>query len=80
MALATTKAGVVCKEADFLRRVEEDFTPYFQPLVPWINRLWKAVFPNNQRWDKPYEPLYSDMRGVLRDAMKDSRVMGGIDG
>ncbi|KAH6704518.1 hypothetical protein EV126DRAFT_458284 [Verticillium dahliae] len=36
-------------EGDFLRIIKGNYTPYYESLVPWVNRLRKAVFPNNRR-------------------------------
>lgn len=30
----------------------ENFTPYYQPLIPWVSRLRKVVFPNGGRWER----------------------------
>ncbi|KAI8634829.1 serine/threonine-protein kinase Sgk2 [Xylariaceae sp. FL1651] len=73
--LATLKAGVVANEGDFIKRAEEFFTSYYQPLVIWVNRLRKVVFPNGRRWEKEDEKLYSRMKDVLREARKDPRML-----
>ncbi|PGG99671.1 hypothetical protein AJ79_08445 [Helicocarpus griseus UAMH5409] len=44
--LADEKKGVVSDEGGFLRTAEENFTPYYQPLAPWVNRLRRIVFPD----------------------------------
>jgi len=41
--LAKENKGQVSQEGDFLRSVEENFTLYYQPLIPWVNRLRKVV-------------------------------------
>lgn len=56
--LATYKSGFIVNERKFLQRAESDFTPYYLPLVPWVNKLRKAVFPDNQAWIKENEGLY----------------------
>jgi hypothetical protein len=56
--LAKEKKGQVSDEGDFIRSAEENFTPYYQPLVPWINRLRKAVFPNGGRWKREDKGLH----------------------
>ncbi|KAH7137689.1 hypothetical protein EDB81DRAFT_901148 [Dactylonectria macrodidyma] len=48
--LAISKTGVISNEGDFLRILAGNFTLYYQPLIPWVNRLRKAVFPNGERW------------------------------
>ncbi|KAI5859479.1 hypothetical protein GGS23DRAFT_607519 [Durotheca rogersii] len=72
--LATREKGQVTHEGDFIERVESAFTPYFQPLVPWVNQLRRVVFPNSGRWEREDEALYSRMREVLRQAREDPNV------
>jgi hypothetical protein len=51
--------------------VDENFTPYYESLVPWLNRLRKVVFPNGGRWEEEDRGLYSWMKDILREAQKD---------
>ncbi|KAF6793433.1 hypothetical protein CSOJ01_13904 [Colletotrichum sojae] len=73
--LVRSKKGEVTDEEDFLRNASENFTSYYQPLIPWINRLRKVVFPGGERWKKPELGLYSSMRKILCDAQKDPAVL-----
>ncbi|ROT39714.1 hypothetical protein SODALDRAFT_136435, partial [Sodiomyces alkalinus F11] len=72
--LAELKKGQVSHEGDFIRTAEENFTPYYQPLIPWVNRLRKAVFPNGGRWEGKEIGLYARMREIIREARKDQKV------
>lgn len=72
--LADLKKGMVSDEVDFLKRAEENFTPYYRLLVPWVNRLRRAVFPNGERWKKEDDVLYSRMREILCEA-QDPQVL-----
>jgi hypothetical protein len=72
--LAKIKKGEVAHERDFIKTAEENFTPYCQPLVPWVNRLRKVVFPNGERQEEEDQKLYSHMREILRKAMEDPDV------
>ena len=73
--LAGSKKSVIDDEVDFLTIAEESFTPYYRPLIPWVNRLRRKVFPNGGRW-KTLEPmLYSSMKEILREARKDPNVV-----
>jgi hypothetical protein len=72
--LAELKKGVVAHEGDFIRMAHENITQFYRPLVPWINRLRKVVFPNGGRWEYPDEALYSRMQKVLRAAQEDPKV------
>ncbi|KAM0431370.1 hypothetical protein ACHAPT_005347 [Fusarium lateritium] len=73
--LADLKKGLVIDERDFIKTTEQYFTPFYMPLVPWVNRLRKAVFPNGRRWMTEDSRLYSQMREILQEARKDERVM-----
>ncbi|KAI9855818.1 MAG: hypothetical protein M1813_009627 [Trichoglossum hirsutum] len=73
--LAKLKTGTVANEGDFIKTVEENFMPYYQPLIPWINRLRKVVFPGDGRWKKEDKELYSQMKAVLEKAKEDPQVL-----
>jgi hypothetical protein len=68
--LVGSKKGVISDEEDFLSSAEANFTPYYQPLIPWVNRLRRKVFPNGERWKKPEPGLYQSMKDILREAQK----------
>ncbi|KAI1910566.1 hypothetical protein LOZ12_004500 [Ophidiomyces ophidiicola] len=74
--LAKQKKGEVIHEGDFLKSSAHHFTDYYQPLVPWVNRLRRVVFPNGGRWKTPDKSLYSTMREILRNAQEDPDVIG----
>lgn len=74
LTLAEMKKGQVSHEGDFLRTTEDNFTSYYQPLIPWVNRLRKAVFPNSGRWENEDAGLYSRMKEILRKGRKDPKV------
>ncbi|KAI9765136.1 MAG: hypothetical protein M1839_005614, partial [Geoglossum umbratile] len=73
--LAEIKSGIVVYESDFIKNITESFTPYYQPLVPWVNRLRKVVFPEGKRRGKKDRMLYSQMKEVLRKAQDDPNVL-----
>jgi len=73
--LADLKKGQVSDEGDFIKRAEKNFTPYYQPLIPWVNRLRRKVFPSGERWKTPNPDLYFEMKSILREARKDLKVM-----
>jgi hypothetical protein len=64
----------VGEEEDFLATVSKNFTRYFRPLIPCINRLRKVVFPAGRRWKIENENLYSEMKAVLREAIDGLRA------
>ncbi|KUI73409.1 Rhodopsin kinase [Cytospora mali] len=73
--LASLKKGVISDENDFLKMAEDNFTPYYSSLTPWVNRLRRRIFPNGQRWHKPNAGLYSSIKEILREAQKDQDVV-----
>ncbi|KAK8002315.1 zinc-binding oxidoreductase CipB [Apiospora arundinis] len=72
--LARIKKGEVSHEGDFIRSAEENFTGIYQPLIPWVNRLRKAIFPNGGRWEKEDSALYARMRNILQEARQDPTI------
>ncbi len=68
--LARLKKGEISDEGDFVKAAEENFTPYYKPMVPWVNRLRKVVFPNGRRWENEDSGLYTRMREILGEAGK----------
>jgi hypothetical protein len=75
--LAGSKKIVVDDERDFLKIAEMNFTPYYQPLIPYVNRLRRKVFPNGERWRDPNLELYLDMKEILRAAQDDLKELEG---
>ncbi|KAM9873871.1 hypothetical protein VDGL01_12050 [Verticillium dahliae] len=72
--LANLKKGLVSHEGDFIKIAEENFTSYYQPLVPWVNRLRKVVFPNGGRWEREDKGQYVRVREILQEAGRDANV------
>ncbi|KAH7108768.1 hypothetical protein B0J11DRAFT_449461 [Dendryphion nanum] len=69
--LADSKKGVVGDERDFLGTMERNFTPSYQSLAPYVNRLRKKVFPGGGRWRDENPKLPLEMREILRTAQED---------
>jgi hypothetical protein len=74
--LAELKKGAVAHEGDFISMVNEYFTGFYKPLVSWVNRLRKVVFPNGGRWEKENTELYSRIIDVIQAACEDPAVIG----
>ncbi|KAI0838489.1 hypothetical protein F5Y06DRAFT_268211 [Hypoxylon sp. FL0890] len=72
--LVRAKVGTIGIERIFLKFAKQNFTPYYEPLIPWINELRKVVFPNGNNWQKEDEKLYSQMQDILRKAQEDPNV------
>jgi hypothetical protein len=73
--LAGMKFGVIGDESIFQKTVGDNFTSYYQPLIPWVNKLRKEVFPGGQKWRKESKGLYSRMKAILQDAQRDPLVL-----
>ena len=67
--------GQVNDEEYFLELSGDYFSPYYQPLIPWVNRLREVVFPGGRRRKGKDENLPSQMRKVLQEARKDPKVL-----
>ncbi|KAK8016085.1 hypothetical protein PG993_014274 [Apiospora rasikravindrae] len=72
--LVRSKLGTIGDEQIFLRIAEENFTPYYKPLISLVNKFRKEVFPKGETWKKQNPQLYSAIRGILRAAQSE-----GID-
>ncbi|KAK0722221.1 serine/threonine-protein kinase Sgk2 [Lasiosphaeria miniovina] len=70
-----SKKGEIADEEDFIKSVAEIFTLHYQPLIPWVNRLRRKVFPDGKRWKRLEPELYSSMKQILYDARKDPEVL-----
>ncbi|KAI0443368.1 hypothetical protein F4803DRAFT_313051 [Xylaria telfairii] len=73
--LAELKKAVICDDGDFLKTASEHFTFYYKTLIPWVDKLRRAVFPNGRRWRQVDETLYSQMTQILRDGQNDPLVL-----
>jgi len=47
--LAKIKKKEVDDKGDFFKGADNNFLLYYQPLIPWVNRLQKVVFPGSGR-------------------------------
>ena len=75
--LAFIKKGQVDDERDFLRTAEATFMPYYQLLIPYVNRLRRKMFPNGARWRAPNPPVYFDMKDISRAASDGLKKLEG---
>ncbi|CAI0652176.1 unnamed protein product [Colletotrichum noveboracense] len=73
--LILSKVGTIGDESLFLKIAADNFTPYHQPLMGWVNKLRKRVFPSDERWKKLDPELYSSMKRILNDAQEDPKVL-----
>lgn len=74
--LAELKSGLVGNERHFLNRISQSFTPYFEPVALWVNKLRRLLFPGDKPWqgEEDHE-LYGRVQRILRDARRDPKVM-----
>jgi len=75
--LATMKLGIVSDDVIFHKTAQEYFTEYYQPLIPYVNRLRRKVFPNGGRWRDPNPKLYFEMKEILRTAQDGLKALEG---
>ena len=75
--LAKEKLGTVAKESIFMKTITDNFTPYYTPLIPLLNKLRTVVFPKDKPCEREDEKLYARMRDILREW---GRTLAGEDG
>jgi Fungal protein kinase len=73
--LAELKSGLVGSERYFVNRITQSFTPYYQPLVQWVNRLRRQMFPMDKPWEREDTELYSRVEQVLQEALEDPYIL-----
>lgn len=71
--LAVLKLGYALTEDFFIETLTQNCTSYYEPLIPWVNRLRQVLFDNSRQGED--ETLYSRMREVLREAQEDRKVI-----
>jgi hypothetical protein len=72
--LAGMKLGVVAKEAIFMKTITDNFTLYYEPLIPLLNGMRKIVFPRDKPWEREDEKLFSRMREIIRKEWQDLKI------
>ncbi|KAI1451235.1 hypothetical protein F4805DRAFT_464040 [Annulohypoxylon moriforme] len=72
--LALQKSGLATMEPHLLGLLGRNCSQYYEPLIPWVNRLRRVVFGNGGQGTADLT-LYSRMQEVLRDAQKDDKVL-----
>ncbi|RKK81727.1 hypothetical protein BFJ71_g15512 [Fusarium oxysporum] len=72
--LAKLKLGTVSDDGIFASTASEHFTDYYKPLLPWLNKLRKEVFPVGGRWKREDKNLYTRIKKILRDAQQDESI------
>ncbi|KAF4475327.1 hypothetical protein CGGC5_v016054 [Colletotrichum fructicola Nara gc5] len=75
--LAELKMGIVGDDEYFQQRATENFTLYYQPLVPWVNELRRKVFLKGWKRNSVDPGLYSSMKDILLEAQQDIEVRAG---
>uniref|UniRef100_A0A0D2Y891 non-specific serine/threonine protein kinase n=1 Tax=Fusarium oxysporum (strain Fo5176) TaxID=660025 RepID=A0A0D2Y891_FUSOF len=68
--LAKLKLGTVTKESIFVATITNNFTAYYNPLIPLLKGLRKIVFPQDKPWEREDEKLYARTREFLRTYQK----------
>lgn len=68
--LAGSKVIMVYDSRVFCREAALNFTPFYAPLIPLMDKLRAVVFPNGHPWREPNEELYSTMREILLQGLE----------
>ncbi|KAF1936332.1 hypothetical protein EJ02DRAFT_480762 [Clathrospora elynae] len=76
--LAVKNKGIVINERDFVKIVQTNFTPYYQQLIPYVDRLRRKVFPNGRRWRVPNAQMYCDMKQILKLAQNERKELQDV--
>ncbi|KAL7937557.1 hypothetical protein V8C35DRAFT_292804 [Trichoderma chlorosporum] len=63
--LAGVKLMVVYNSEIFCKKAKLAFTQHYAPLIPLMDDLRAAIFPNGHPWEEPKEELYSMMSQIL---------------
>jgi len=77
-SVVRSKLSTIGEESTFLKIMEGSFTSYYKPLIPWVDRLRRKIFPDGRRWKKQDPELYFSMKRILREARKDNVVLAGV--
>ncbi|KAK4134878.1 hypothetical protein BT67DRAFT_378402 [Trichocladium antarcticum] len=75
--LAKEKLGTVAKESIFVKTITDNFTPYYAPLIPLLNKLRKVVFPQDKPCEREDKQLYARMRDILQKGGRTVAAEGG---
>ncbi|WVN87097.1 uncharacterized protein L203_102273 [Cryptococcus depauperatus CBS 7841] len=78
--LADLKFATIGDERKFLNTTRAHFTPFYKPLIPFMNKIRKKIFPNDKWWreeDREEDrELYSLIKEVLAKGQKDPEILG----
>jgi hypothetical protein len=72
--LAEIKQGMAVHEGDLAKKVSRNLAPYYQSLIPLVNRSQRVVFPEGKRWGRKESTRYFQMKAVLEKAREDPQV------
>ncbi|KAF1946032.1 hypothetical protein EJ02DRAFT_431241 [Clathrospora elynae] len=76
--LAKLKLGTVSDNEIFCKTTLENFTDYYQPLIPCVHRLRRKIFPGGGRWRVPNAQLYHDMKQILKLAQNELKELQDV--
>jgi serine/threonine protein kinase len=69
--LAMSKLGIISMEEDFLDLAKKHFTPGYQSLIPWVNKLRRLVFPGDAPSMTQRPEIYEEIYQLLWEAQED---------
>lgn len=70
--LAKLKIGMMSEGDKFQEEMKQNFSPYCKSLIPCMQELRKAVFPEGKRWLMKDKKLYSQIKAVLEEGKRTS--------
>ncbi|KAL7796518.1 serine/threonine-protein kinase Sgk2 [Trichoderma ceciliae] len=71
--LMREKLGIINGKGAFRTDAENNFTPFYEPLIRTVDRLRQAIFPNSQKWEVEDPGLYSSMEKILLEGEEEMR-------
>nr|ODN99652.1 hypothetical protein L204_02085 [Cryptococcus depauperatus CBS 7855] len=74
--LAGLKLVTISSEEIFLDATGAHFTPFYQPLIPLMNKIRKEIFPNGKWRMTENRELYSLIKEILANGQKDPKILG----
>jgi hypothetical protein len=66
--LGMLKTAVISSEDMFLWTAERDFTLYYKPLNPCLNKMREKILPGDTNWKVENPKLFSELQKILKTA------------
>ncbi|EFY95436.1 Protein kinase-like protein [Metarhizium robertsii ARSEF 23] len=73
--LVQLKVGTIGDESIFLKIAGDNFTPFYRPLIPLMNKVRKKIFPHGETWRTENFGMYRMIKEILADGQSDPDVL-----